>query len=371
MTFYHWFWLVAIIASLLYTGLILFFFIGWERIKSFRSQQKTHHTKVSVIVPFHNEIDKIKDCIESLTHQKIQTTYFEIILVDDHSTDGSSELASQILCDTPMLRYMQNITRGKKSALELGISIAQGELIVTTDADCIYPPNWLATLVDYYETHQPNLIIGPLELKTGNSFFQKFQAMEYLSLMGSTAGAVGIGRPILCNGANLAFKKEVYQQFPDPFKRQYTSGDDVFLLHNFKKREATKIHYLKSHEAVVLTSGAYGIKEFLKQRFRWTSKAPGYKDTDTIITATLVYGISVLLTFGIMVIPFTNSILKPLGLIYGLKTIGDCWFFYRVMPFFGKKNLLWLVPLFEVIYAFYVTASGFSVLFTSSFRKKR
>jgi len=369
MPIHQWFWLVAIIISVLYALLILYLLMGWERIKLFRSQPKIHHTKVSIIVPFHNEVETMGSCVAGMLTQQIQTTLFEIILVDDHSTDGSSELAAQLVSDFPKVSCIQNNAKGKKAALELGISKAQGELIVTADADCIYPSNWLSTLIDYYETHQPNLIIGPMELKTGKSFFQKFQALEYVSLMGSTAGAAGIGRPIMCNGANLAFKKEVYQQFSNPFKREYTSGDDVFLLHQFKKLDATKIHYLKSPEALVLTSGTSSIKEFFKQRFRWTSKAPGYKDADTIITATLVFGVSLLISVGIALVPFFHSILKPLGFIYGIKTVVDFCFFYRVAPFFGKKNLLWFVPIFEVLYAWYVTVSGLSVFFTGRLRK--
>ncbi|MFA6402946.1 MAG: glycosyltransferase [Salinivirgaceae bacterium] len=369
MTLYHWFWLVSIMVSVLYAALILYLWMGWNRTKPFQAQPKTHHTKVSVVVPFHNEVDSLKQCIDGLMNQQIQTTFFEIILVDDHSTDGSSELASQIVSDSPVIKYVQNSTKGKKAALETGISNTQGEFIVTTDADCVYPLNWLSTLVDYYETHHPNLIIGPMELKTGNSFFQKFQALEYLSLMGSTAGAAGMGRAVMCNGANLAFKKEVYEQFPNPFKREYASGDDVFLLHQFKELNAIKVHYLKSDEAVVLTSGINGFREYLNQRFRWTSKAPGYKDTDTIVTAALVFGISALLTAGMVLSPFFHSILIPLCIMYGIKTIVDFCFFYRVAPFFGKKNLLGYVPFFEVLYAIYVTVSGLSVFFTGRLRK--
>ena len=347
-----------------YTVVILSFLKGWKRLKSFHTTTYTIHTKVSVIVPFRNESRHIKTCLESLLNQSFPVSGLEIILVDDLSSDDSKEIAQECSRQNPHVVYLRNQNPGKKGALEYGILHSKGELLVTVDADSEYPLNWLHTLVQYYEMHHADLIIGPMQLKTGTSWFQKFQALEYISLMGTTAGAVGINRPVMCNGANLAFKKEVYQRFSDPFKREYISGDDVFLLHQFKRIDPSKIHYLKSPETVVLTNGADNLKAFLKQRFRWASKAPGYRDFDTLFIAGVVLGVAFSLILAMLLAFFNIQYVMLFLCLFSIKTMVDLWFFTHVLRFFGKpSSLLVYLPFFELAHALYVLIASVSVLF--------
>lgn len=364
MNFFSWFWAFCIVTGFLYTALMVWFLNGWKSIPLFICKNKVFNTKVSILVPFYNEATTLKACIDSLVHQNIQTTELEIILIDDQSTDQSTSIAKKYAKQYRRVRYELNTrNKGKKQSLLHGIDSSKGELIVTTDADCIYSEFWIANFVEYFELYEPNMIVGPVFLKTGKSLFQKFQQLEFISLIASGAGAIGINHPVMCNGANLAFSKLAFMQLKDPFNIKYSSGDDVFLLHSMKKLDAEKIHFIKSKEAAVITSSASSIKDFFKQRFRWVSKTPGYTDSDTKFTAFVVFASSFLWVLGLGLMVYNIEFWKPLLFLFIVKTLIDMLFLNGVSSYFKQKKLLKWIPIFEIFYGFYVTATAMSILF--------
>ncbi len=363
MNLFAWFWSFCVVAGVLYTALIVWFINGWNSIPVFHRKNKIYSTKVSVIVPFYNSGSSLKKCIEGLIHQNIQTTEYEIILVNDHSVDESEAIAKEFAEKYRRVIFLQNEKKGKKQALLNGISNSTGDLIVTTDADCSHPEFWLANIVEYYELHKPNMVVGPVALKTGKSLFQKFQQIEFVSLVASGAGAIGINHPVMCNGANLAFKKSVFLELDNPFNLKYSSGDDVFLLHSMKKVDADKIHFLKSADATVVTQAAKNIKSLFKQRNRWVSKTQGYADGDTKFTAFVVFAASFLLVTGLGLIVYNVNFWKPVLFLFLLKTVVDTLFLNQVSSFFKQKKLIKWVTVFELFYVFYVTITVMSLFF--------
>lgn len=365
MNFYNWVWLLAVVISILYLFILVGFIIGWKGLPYFKIEQHTFQTRTTVIVPFFNEKETLESCVEGLVKQNIRLPYIEILLVDDKSSDGSETVAKELAKKNDWVHYLFNDTaqKGKKAALNFGITQANGSLIVTIDADCLYQPDWLAGIVACFEQHNPKMVIGPVDLKAGTSLLQKFQAMEFMSLIGSTGGAAGIGRPIMCNGANLAFSKETYLEFDDPLNQKFISGDDVFLMHQVKEKYPDSIHFLKSQAAIVYTNSIKSFREFFKQRFRWTSKMPGYTDGDTLFTAAIVFGIALVLLGSLLIIPVQSIYYKPFLFVYLVKSGIDFWFFWQIADFFKKKSLLVFLPLFEILYAFYVIITAASVLF--------
>lgn len=366
MSFYPWFSAFCLVAGVLYAILIISFLNGWHSIPEFFRKRKIYSTKVSVILPFFNEEDTLIECIEGLLHQSIQTSEFEIILVDDQSTDNSTSIARKYADKYQRISYLRSNVKGKKHALIQGINSSNGELIVTTDADCTYGKNWLATIVEYYEEFQPNMIVGPVVLETGESKFQQFQQIEFISLIASGAGAIGINHPIMCNGANLAFRKSVFLKMKDPLNLGYISGDDVFLLHSMKKLGNEKIHFLKSKDAFVSTLSQIDKKSFLKQRVRWVSKAKGYNDGDTKFTAIVVFAASFLWVLGIPMMVFSLKFAVSLLFLFLVKTSIDMFFLHQVSEFFGQKKQLKQIPQFEFFYGLYVAAVVFRLVLIKS-----
>ncbi|MDA3893230.1 MAG: glycosyltransferase [Salinivirgaceae bacterium] len=363
MNLFAWFWSFVVVIGVLYTALIVWFLNGWKSIPQFTSSKQKFSTKVTVVVPFYNEQPTLKKCIEALLKQNIQTLEYQILLIDDQSDDSSTEIAKGFAEQYHRVSYFVTEQKGKKHAILLGVKNALGELIVTTDADCTYNKNWLSTIVDYYESYESNIIVGPVMFQDGKSLLQKFQQIEFTSLVASGAGAIGIGHAIMCNGANLAFKKEVFDEFDDPLNLKYNSGDDVFLLHNMKTIDNDKIHFLKSEDAVVRTRAVKDLRTFFKQRFRWTSKAPGYKDNDTQFTAFVVFAASLLWVSGLASLTYNSDFWKPVLFLFVLKTIVDIVFLNQISDFFNIKRMVKWMPLFQLFYGFYVVIAGLSVFF--------
>lgn len=364
MNLFSWFWAFCIVIGILYTALMVWFLNGWKSILPFTRKNKLYNTKVSLLVPFYNEAKTLQKCIEGLIHQNIQTTEFEIILIDDKSTDESTAIAKKYAEKYRRIRYeLNNNVKGKKQALLYGIDKSIGDLIVTTDADCTHNEFWIANLVEYFEQYNPNMIVGPVILQTEKSMFQNFQQLEFVSLIASGAGAIGINHPIMCNGANLAFSKQIFQQINDPYNTKYESGDDVFLLHSMKKIDAEKIHFIKSEEASVYTPSSSNLKIFFNQRFRWVSKAPGYTDSDTKFTAFVVSTSSLLWILGLVLLPYQLDFWKPILFLFSLKTLIDMLFFNIVSTYFKQKHLIKWITIFELFNSLYVTITVFSLFF--------
>ena len=193
----------------LYLLLILKYTIGWY--KTQKKEDIDFVPKVSVVIALRNEehhVERLLKALQSLIypHNKI-----EFILVNDHSSDNTFELLQEAVINNLVLINMK-AEEGKKKAILKAVTVARGEIIITTDADCIFCPNWVQTLVSYFSNDNIKLVSAPVTYEKQANIFQKLQALEFTSLIASGAGAIGSGSPIFCNGANMAYRKEIFLQ---------------------------------------------------------------------------------------------------------------------------------------------------------------
>jgi cellulose synthase/poly-beta-1,6-N-acetylglucosamine synthase-like glycosyltransferase len=286
--------------------------------------------------------------------------------VDDNSTDRTVETASGYM-QLKNLRIIKNGGSGKKIAILTGVNAAKGELIAVTDADCRPVRTWLKTIMAFFKQTNAGLVIGPVMINGKKGFFQGFQELEFLSLQGVTAASSIMGNPVLCNGANLAFRKELYLNHYDNLHHELLSGDDIFFLHSVKKEGSTRIEYLYSGDAVVKTRAAGTAGQFMRQRARWISKSGAIRDPYSrflaIVTFVTIMTLLVL-TAGAF---FFSGFLKVLGIAFLIKIIADIILLAETGRFFGRLNLLkWFIPS-EFVYPFYVVA----VFLFSRFRKEK
>jgi len=329
--------------TILYFILILSFLIGWIKIKTYqRGQFDPSGIYISLIIAAKNEKNNIPKLLNLLTKQTISESAFEIILVNDHSKDNTLQLANNLSLKIPHLKVLNlpDNKSGKKQAVKFGVKYSKGQLIVTTDADCLPNQFWLETLASFYLRFKPKLIIAPVLMQANNSF-EKMQALDFFSLMASGAGASGIKQPIMCNGANLAFEKSAYNEFNDPHNHKFSSGDDVFLLLNMKKNYRKKILFIKSADAIVFTKAEKTLKHYVQQRIRWASKSSGYRDSAILTTSFLVLLINLSLLINLISCFFFPefSYLFLVQLI--AKSIIDFIFLFKTGNYFKKNKLLW------------------------------
>jgi cellulose synthase/poly-beta-1,6-N-acetylglucosamine synthase-like glycosyltransferase len=264
------------------------------------------------------------------------------------------------------LKTVRNQGSGKKMAIRTGVGESSGNLIITTDADCMMGKGWISGIASFYETHKPDLIVCPVKLGHAPGFFGKFQELEFLSLQAITAGTVISGNGTMCNGASLAFTKAAYYINLPGLRFDIATGDDVFLLHSMKKKEA-KIMWLESPATIVETQASSDISSFFRQRKRWASKAAAYKDGFSVFL-----GIVTFVTILIQAVTgigafFEQRMLITFIYIFLIKSIADFPVLLITTRRYGRGNLMWWFVPCQVIYPFYVMAVAGYTFFT---RKK-
>jgi glycosyltransferase involved in cell wall biosynthesis len=318
---------------------------------------KCNDEKVTVVMSVRNEAKTIQSCLNDFLLQSYSNV--EFIIVDDNSTDETASfIRSSILYSTGKLRLLYATGNGKKRAIKQAISEAKTNIILTADADVFYPAKWIETMVASYKNSAANLVIGPV--KMSKNF--PFQCMEYLSIMGITAGSAGNKNPLMCNACSLAFSKEWYGKCD--VLLDVPSGDDMFLLESTKKLGGI-VHYCNSLDAVVTINGSKNIVEFFRQRARWTSKAPHYTDYSIIRAGVLVFLMQCLMV-GIYIMSFYNPIL----LLWVLaKYIIDMFILLPVAIKFKKTSILAYSPVVSLYYPLYVILTAILALIPMGWKK--
>jgi cellulose synthase/poly-beta-1,6-N-acetylglucosamine synthase-like glycosyltransferase len=372
---------IAFLFLLVYVVLIIYYRQSWVSIPEFDFQVTDFPAgiKISVIIPARNEANNISSCLQSIITQSYPKELFEVIVVDDHSTDTTAELVSAFNLPNIKLIVLKDyvdtnpINSYKKKAIEIAIQQATGDLIVTTDADCTAPVNWLQTIAAFYEEENPSFIVMPVAINCNFRFIEMFQVVDFMTLQGITGASVYKKFHSMCNGANLAYTKRTFNEVGGfAGIDNIASGDDMLLMHKIYKQSPDKVLFLKSKDVIVQTTPVKTIQEFFNQRIRWASKADKYDDKRIFAVLLLVYLFNCLLLilpvvsifkniqFDIKLYPFALvfSILEFWGFLLIVKIITELFFLFAVAKFFNKKRLLWLFPIMQPFHILYTVIAG-------------
>jgi len=343
---------IAIILIFPYVYILLVIYRGLRSLKSFIPASTTS-IFASIIVACRNEQEYLPLLLNDIAAQLHPDSLFEVIIVDDNSADRTFEIASGY-SGIKNLTVIKNEGRGKKEAIRTGIIVSAGSLIITTDADCSMGENWLRTIVEFYEESGADMIVCPVKLEQGKGFFGRFQELEFLSLQGVTAGSIISGNSTMCNGANLAFKRDAYMINQENLHPELLSGDDIFLLHSIKKNEQSVIEWLEAFDSVVTTRSHSDAGQFIKQRRKWISKVIAYNDSFTILLGIVTF-VTILLQIFILAAGFFNHTFIYIYLfILTIKSVPDLLILHNTTLRYGKRELMaWFIPS-QVVYPFYV-----------------
>jgi cellulose synthase/poly-beta-1,6-N-acetylglucosamine synthase-like glycosyltransferase len=364
------FLILAIAFSTGYFLLVMYFFIGWLRLPSRAAQGNTPAAKtpfVSIIIPVRNEADNIADCLKCIFAQNYPANLFEVVVIDDYSTDSTLRLAREFnrsnLLTLNLQEYLGNTgeyTPNKKKAIALGIKNSRGELIITTDGDCITGQNWLATMVSYYTQNSYKLITGPVMVKPAKTPLAWFQQLDVLNMVGIAGATISNNFPTMCNGANLMYSKQVFHQV-EGFKGNHDipTGDDIFLMHKIDSRYPGSIGFVKNYEACVFTKPEKSLAALISQRVRWLSKSRRFSDVKVTLVLVFAYLFNLLIVIAaIKALNFTPAALLSLAILTGTKFFADFIFDISVAWFFKKLVLLLLLPVIEILHIVYVVVIG-------------
>ena len=345
---------------LLYATLIFFYFYHWVHVKE-PSFDIDSSTFISVVIAARNEEKNIGRLLEALKQQTYSQDYFEVIVVNDFSTDRTQEITKVFLNDrVHLIHPIAEVGRSsKKKAIEAGILKAKGQLIVITDADCVPKNEWLQTVASFHEKNNSVFIAAPVKLKTYPSLLSVFQSLDFITLQGITASSVSANAHTMCNGANLAYLRSAFFEV-NGFSGidKLASGDDMLLMHKIWKNYPQKVHYLKNEKAIVETEPMPGWKSFFQQRIRWSSKATYYKDWRITLVLLFVYLFNCLF-FILLFAAFVNSYYWRILLFYiAGKICLETPFVYSVAKFYKEQKLIFYFPFLQPLHIAYTVIIG-------------
>lgn len=354
----------------IYVVLIVQLILGFNKIKSFEVTDVTPKTAFTIVVPFRNEARNLPKLLESISRLNYPHKLIEIILVDDFSSDNSERVCIQWRMmhehlDTTLLENLHLSNSPKKDAIRRAMPIAKHDWIVTTDADCVVPKNWLRTLDNYIQSNSPEMIVSAVMYRAKNNWFHHFQQLDLMSLQGVTIGSFGIGKPFMCNGANFAYTKNFFAEIGGfGGISESVSGDDVFLLQKAVNANKEKVHYLKNNDVIVKTKPENDLYKLFMQRVRWAGKTTGYKSGYAKLLAVVVLLMNFSLVCGLWFVVYSCFNWKILLGVFLVKYIVDYILLYKSNAYL-RKGKFFMPIASSIIYPFFTSVVGIYSLFGS------
>jgi biofilm PGA synthesis N-glycosyltransferase PgaC len=349
------------ILFILYSVLVLYYGSAWRSTPYYnKRKQPGSLTKFAVVIAARNEASNISQLLIALAAQTYPSDSFEVIVVDDHSQDDTVAIANSFPGVKVISLHEEGLNSYKKKAIETGIAVTDAQMIVTTDADCTPGPQWLETIASLREDARAVFIVAPVTMHCNASILQTFQAMDFMVLQAITGAAVSTGQLSMCNGANLAYERNVFYEVGGFSGIDHiASGDDMLLMHKVSRKYPGGIAYLKSAAAIVDTQPVNTWKAFFNQRIRWASKASRYDDKRIFWVLLLVYLFN--LSFLVLLIAgcWNYYYWILLLILWLLKTLVELPLLAHAADFFNKRWATRLLFFFQPLHILYTICAGF------------
>ncbi|MFP4547004.1 MAG: glycosyltransferase [Fidelibacterota bacterium] len=348
--------------SLVHFFAVILFFLGL-----FKKVDGESHSQpfVTVIIALKNEEENLHDLLRGLKDQDYPGNKHEILLVDNDSADNTFAKLQQLTAKLDNFHCLstknyQSEYRYKKEALMMGIENSRGDIILSTDADCVIPATWISAMVRNY-TEDVEMVIGFSEVIANSSVFQKLQTLDFMQLMAAAKGSLNLGFPWGGSGQNISFRKQAFYNC-EGYKNLKTikGGDDTLFIQKFAKKNEGRIVFADNHGSGVKTKAVESFRAFMRQRIRWASEA-NYTRHFNLLVFFISLG-TFLANFSILyylIMSFINSSYWPyfLGLT-ALKFLGEFALALKAAKSFGLKRVLPFFPLWFVIYPAYAFFLG-------------
>jgi len=331
---------------------------GLQRLKP--GTNHWQHT-VSVIIPARNEAASIRRCLEGIITQDYPQYLYEVIVVNDRSTDDTASVVEKICAGNPHIRLVavDRVPAGvapKKHAVSVGVEQALAQIIVTTDADCTHPKGWLSGINREFAP-DVGVVVGHTIYRDPQNWFEGLQSIDYLSHRIVGAGTIGEGEALNSTASNLAYRKSVFREVGGFGEAgSVVSGDDDLFLQRVHTKSSWRIVAATAPETFVRTEPVASQADFLRQRARWASKATHYH------TGVLPFLIATFILFVLIVVTLPIAVARPkrwLGVwaILAAKAGIDYWVMKRGAERFGQTKLMKYFWIGELLHPFYTVAA--------------
>ena len=365
---------ISFVLATCYVVFILYILKYWYQDKSpqqLRDKYTSH--KFSFIIPVRNEADQIQECLNSiLKNEELETHVCEILVLDDYSTDETKTLVQGI--SHPLIQLIElkdhvgsAIEGSKKRAIDLGVSLAQGDYIIQTDGDCLIGPSYVRTLAKLLNTYQISLIGAPVVFAPSNTLLEHFQTLDLSGMMALTKAGIMSKKWYLANGANLIYKKDLSRDLD----KSFASGDDISRIGQYAKLENQEIYFSNENALCVTTPPENTLKSFIAQRIRWGTKNQHSNNPTLLCAMALVFIQSLWFyvhVFAIILIGIPAIFIACTHLF--LKLSVDYLLLETSTKHYDSRNSMrYIIPAF-IIQQFYISMIGLASLVVKKYNWK-
>lgn len=326
--------------------------------KKFPKISEPDFPTVSVIVAARNEEENIHRCLVSLDRQIYPADKLEIIIVDDRSTDNTGKIIDDFIAGKS--KFTKVVTnkeignlKGKANALANAIEIAQGEVILTTDADCEPVMDWVYTTASYYDKYVG--MVNGFTTQHSENAFDGIQALDFIYLLTVASGTINLGYPISCIGNNMSYRKQAYLDVGGYESLPFSVTEDSQLLNTIDKLNKYKIIYPLDAKALVHSAPCRNFKELYRQKKRWAIGGINVPLRGYFVMAT-AFSVNLCMLL-------TPLFFSPVWLYLAVfKLATDFFVLFPVHKVLGLTKNLKYFFVFQIYYIIYVLVLPFTLL---------
>ncbi len=320
---------------------------------------------VSIVIVARNEEEYIKHCLLSIDQSEFPKKQFEIILIDDHSSDNTITLAKSLHLQNLKILNLHNsignkeVNSYKKYGQKMAVREAKGDYILMTDADVVVGPHWIQTMYTHIKTLSKYIATGPVKYKSSGSVLHNFQALDVAGTMFMTAAGHRTKSTFLANGANMIVRKKAFQEVLGTEDDSIASGDDVFLMQKIAEKHKSKVGFVKSASAVVTTYPEETWSAFFQQRLRWATKTTSYQNKQLTSKIALIFIFNLVLFTNLILGLFFSSALFYVALVMlVLKIAAEVNLLRPAIKYFNLKVSTWSLPFYSLLNHCYLLVIG-------------
>lgn len=326
--------------------------------------------RVTVLVPARDEAATIESCLVSILGCDYPLHLFEILVMDDFSSDDTAERVEALhdeFGDSVRLIRMADVVPDedhshKGVALTWGLHFAEGSIILTTDADCTVAPGWIKTMVQAFSSPRVVFVAGPVRMAPAQTLLEKYQATEFAGLIALGAGALASGVPNMCNSANLAYRKKIFEALKLVTRsEQPTPWDDELLLLRIKRHPELEARFCPLPDALVTTAPEPGFRGYMLQRWRWAATGARYPGTRLALFVRFVYVFHLVMLVALVAAAFAPALWPFVGAAFLVKIIAEAALVLPALRRYGQGRLRgWFFPFqpFEIVQVLIFGAAG-------------
>ena len=370
LTYFFYFYILFI--GIFYTVYSFLNVYRWNKLKDYNYENQDNKIFFSIIISIRNEAENIENCIASILKQNYPTSSFEIIIVDDYSSDNSIDLIKNFKSENIHVLHLSDYISAdykggfKKKAIEFGIKNSKGSWIITTDGDVVAEKSWLATINSYIYQNNSKMISGPVLFMNPKSIFERFQCLDFAGMMLITGAGYTYSNPFLCNGANLAFEKSAFYELGGyDGNENIPSGDDLFLLEKIKTKFPNQVHFLKTTSALIYTFPKTTTSSYIHQRLRWGTKTTKLKDKSILFTLGLIWLNCFNICLGVIIFPFISlNFFILILIVWVLKLVADNFLLSRSTKFWKVESFMKTFLFSELYHTFFTAFIGLLGIFS-------